>query len=98
MQEANVGILVVDDDPVTCKLLYFLLDSEGYDVWTAQTPEAALRVSEQEAVDLIILDVLMPRIDGFELLKRLRNTGSECPVMFLSANPIAFCHMSFDPE
>lgn len=80
-----MGILVIDDDPVTCKLLSFLLTSEGYTVWASQTPEAALSLVEQEPVDLIVLDVLMPRVDGFELFKRLRSTGCHCPVIFLSA-------------
>lgn len=83
--EAGVGILVVDDDPITCKLLSFLLSSEGYAVWTTQTPEAALTLVEEEAVELIILDILLPRLDGFELFKRLRSAGCDCPVIFLSA-------------
>lgn len=80
-----MGILVVDDDPVTCRLLSFLLSSEGHTVWTAQNFETAMATAEQEAVELIILDILMPRVDGFELFKRLRETGCDCPVIFLSA-------------
>ncbi len=96
-----MGILVVDDDPVTCRLLSFLLSTEGYTVWTAQTVETALDTAEQEAVELIILDIMMPRVDGFELFKRLREAGCECPVIFLSAktglsDKIAGLHLGAD--
>jgi DNA-binding response OmpR family regulator len=80
-----LGILAVDDDPSTCELLSLLLANEGFIVWAVQTPEEALKVAEEEAVELIILDIMMPRVDGFELFKRLRRIGCDCPVIFLSA-------------
>lgn len=80
-----MGILVIDDDPVTCRLLSFLLTGEGYTAWTCQHPEAALGIMQREAVELVILDIMMPGTDGFELLRQLRRAGHDFPVIFLSA-------------
>ncbi len=77
-------ILVVDDDPPSVKMVSFLLREEGYDVVTASSGEEALHKINTEAPDLVILDVMMPRIDGLTLCRRIRQQ-SDLPVIMLSA-------------
>jgi DNA-binding response OmpR family regulator len=77
-------ILVVDDDPPGLKLISFLLREEGYVVSTAQDGQTALKIMQQRAPDLVILDVMMPHIDGFEVCGRIRKMAN-IPIIFLSA-------------
>ena len=76
-------ILVVDDDPIYTKLLRFLLEGEGYTVTTAKSAERALEYLDHNEYDLILLDVVMPEMDGLELCRRIRPT-SQIPILFLS--------------
>lgn len=77
-------ILVVDDDPINTKLLKFLLTDEGYQVTAVHSAAQALPVVSQEQVDLILLDITMPGMDGLELCRRIRET-SGTPIIFISA-------------
>ncbi|MGB0384617.1 MAG: response regulator transcription factor [Ardenticatenaceae bacterium] len=77
-------ILIVDDDRPSVKMNSFLLREEGYDVLTAPNGLEALRALEKETIDLVILDVMMPVMDGHEALKKLREKY-DLPVIFLSA-------------
>ena len=77
-------ILVVDDDPTNTKLLRFLLMDEGYEVSVAHSPDEALKLAAAHAFDLMILDVMMPGMDGLELCRRIR-TSSSTPIIFISA-------------
>lgn len=77
-------ILVVDDDRPSLKLISFLLREEGYAVSTAQDGQTALTIIQQRPPDLVILDVMMPHIDGFEACRRIRKVA-KIPVIFLSA-------------
>jgi len=77
-------ILVVDDDRNNVKMLGFLLGEEGYEVVTADNGLTALRLVESERPDLVILDVMMPQLDGFEVCRRIRQT-MDVPIMMLSA-------------
>lgn len=77
-------ILVVDDDPPSVKMTAFLLREEGYEVLTAPNGREALRLLERERPDLVLLDVMMPGLDGFETLKQIRGRHN-IPVIFLSA-------------
>jgi DNA-binding response OmpR family regulator len=77
-------ILVVDDDPPSVKMISFLLREEGYEVISADNGAAALQVIDREAPDLLILDVMMPQIDGFEVCRRVRQKAN-IPIIFLSA-------------
>jgi DNA-binding response OmpR family regulator len=77
-------ILVVDDDAPNVKMISFLLREEGYDVVSADNGAAALDLVEREPPDLIILDVMMPHMDGFEVCRRIRQK-LEVPIIFLSA-------------
>jgi DNA-binding response OmpR family regulator len=80
-------ILVVDDDPVILRLLQVNFRLEGYDVLTASRGDDALRVAKQEDPDVIVLDVMMPGIDGYEVCRQLKEdaTTAAAPVVFLSA-------------
>jgi DNA-binding response OmpR family regulator len=77
-------ILVVDDDPTTQRLLKIALNADGHDVTLASDGLEALAQHEQEPADVIVLDIVMPGIDGFEVIQRIRATGDQVPVLFLS--------------
>jgi DNA-binding response OmpR family regulator len=77
-------ILVVDDDPPSVKMISFLLREEGYEVVSADNGESALELLDREAPDLVVLDVMMPHLDGFEVCRRIRQK-QDVPVIFLSA-------------
>ncbi len=81
------AILVVDDELTILELLTTLLDEEGYRVIPAVDGEAALAVLEREPVDLVITDVMMPRLGGVELVRALRQRDGmhATPVVLISA-------------
>ena len=77
-------ILVVDDDPPSVKMISFLLREEGYDVISTDNGLAALELIDSQTPDLVVLDVMMPHLDGFEVCRRIRQKV-DVPVIFLSA-------------
>jgi len=77
-------LLIVDDDTELCSLLKEFLEREGYSVQCVNEGREGLEQAQQGGYDLIILDVMLPGMDGFEILKRLR-TGSRVPVLMLTA-------------
>jgi len=77
-------ILVVDDDPPSVKMTAFLLREEGYEVITADNGRAALEMVQSQSPDLVIMDVMMPHIDGLEVTRRIRQT-MDVPIIILSA-------------
>lgn len=77
-------ILAVDDDRNNLKMLAFLLGEEGYEVLTAETGRAALALLDSQHPDLVILDVMMPQMDGLEVCRRIRQT-MDIPIIILSA-------------
>lgn len=79
------GILVIDDDEKITSMLRRGLAFEGYDVYTANNGTEGLAMVLTEDPDLIILDVMMPQLDGFEVCRRLREGGSKVPVLMLTA-------------
>lgn len=80
-------ILIVDDTPDNLLVLFSYLEEKGYKVLLAEDGESALQIAQSKAPDLILLDVLMPKIDGFETCRRLKAKPStkEIPVIFLTA-------------
>lgn len=80
-----VRILVVDDETNTRKFLKTVLESDSYDVETAENGEEALEKMATTHIDLIVLDIMMPKIDGYEFTKLLRDTQNEIPILMLSA-------------
>ena len=77
-------ILIVDDDAPNVKMISFLLREEAYDVVSVDNGAAALELVDRERPDLIILDVMMPHMDGFEVCRRIRQR-LDVPIIFLSA-------------
>lgn len=82
---AEARLLVVDDEPNIVELLSASLRFSGFQVATAGDGRAALKLAREERPDLIVLDVMMPGMDGFEVVRRLRSEGQHCPVVFLTA-------------
>lgn len=78
-------ILVVEDDKNTRKLLTTVLRNHGYNTFEAKDGVEALDVLEHNHVDLMVLDVMMPNMDGFTLTKTLRDGDSQLPILMLSA-------------
>ena len=77
-------VLVVDDEPAIVTLLCDFLDAEGFDVLTAQDGAAALAVLAREAVDCVVLDIMMPGPSGFDVCRQIR-TMADVPILFLTA-------------
>jgi DNA-binding response OmpR family regulator len=86
MAEAQ-RILICDDDPAILRVLEVNLEVEGYDVLLAHHGEEAYEVAVAEKPDLIILDIMMPRLDGYQTCEKLKATDEtkDIPVIFLSA-------------
>jgi two-component system OmpR family response regulator len=80
-----VRILVVDDEPSLTELLSMALRYEGCEVRTAAAGAAAVRAAREFRPDAVVLDVMLPDIDGFEVLRRLRADDDGVPVLFLTA-------------
>ena len=78
-------MLVVDDEPSIVDAIATALRYEGYDVAEARTGRAGLSAAQTGSVDLIVLDVMLPDIDGFEVARRLRADGVATPILFLTA-------------
>ncbi len=79
-----MNILVVDDEKLIRNVIRDYLENEGLTVYEAEDGKEAIRVFKEEKIDLIVLDIMMPVMDGFETLKEIR-TMSEVPVIMLSA-------------
>ena len=78
-------ILLIEDDPSITMGLELNLRAEGYNVILAHDGEEGLAKAKAEDIDLLILDVMLPRLNGFEVLRVLRGEGSDIPVLMLSA-------------
>jgi len=77
-------ILVIDDEAVICTTLQERLTMEGYEVLTASDGRKGLRVYHDHLVDLVITDVLMPELDGLEVVRTLRRLGTAIPIIVIS--------------
>ena len=86
---ANEKILVVDDDVNICELLRLYLTKEGYQVTIANDGEEGLDKFNQVKPDMVLLDVMMPKMDGLEVCRRIRKLGNT-PVMMLTAKGETF--------
>ena len=80
----TVHILLVDDEPLYLRLLKVNLESEGYEIVSARNGEEALEMVSQEIPDLIIMDVMMPKLDGIATCNRIRQF-SNVPIILLTA-------------
>lgn len=78
-------ILVIDDDPSVTNLLRRGLTYEGYLVNVAQSGEEGIAIAREHLPDLVILDIMMPGLDGLEVLRRLHTADNRLPILFLTA-------------
>ena len=78
-------VLLAEDDPLTRTGLAEILASEGYDVQVAIDGESALQLCKRQLPDFVCLDIMMPRVNGFEVCRRLRALYPELPIVFISA-------------
>ena len=81
-------IMVVDDDRNTRMLLKAVLEAENYSVYTAENGEDALAVMDLHHIDLVVLDIMMPKMDGYEFTKALRESNNNLPVLMVSAKQL----------
>ena len=81
-------ILVVDDDKNTRTLMKLVLEGDNYSVLTACNGEDALAVMDSSHVDLVVLDVMMPEMDGYQLIRALRESNNNLPILMVSAKQL----------
>ena len=82
-------ILIVDDDRNICELLRLYLEKEGYETYLAHDGETAVNMHAEMDIDLVLLDVMMPRVDGWEACRRIR-AKKETPIIMLTAKGETF--------
>ena len=84
-QQTDARLLVVEDEPNILELLSASLRYAGFDVVTAAAGSEAVQAAQRHRPDLIVLDVMLPDMDGFDVIRRLRGGGARIPVVFLTA-------------
>src|ERR1700709_1183836 len=82
---SSIRVLVVDDESTLTDLLSMALHYEDWEVKTASNGQQALQVSREFKPDVVVLDIMLPDIDGLQVLSRMRADGNEAPVLFLTA-------------
>ncbi|MBL7165077.1 MAG: response regulator [Dehalococcoidales bacterium] len=85
MVTGNAEILIVDDEPHLCDVLHRILTREGYQVRTAPDGETALELCRQKAPDVLLLDVMMPGMDGREVCRRVRESEVATHIIYFTA-------------
>ena len=78
-------ILIAEDDPNTRKLMCAVLQKNGFETLQAEDGAAALEIMDREHIDLAVIDVMMPNVDGYELTKQLRQAWETLPVLMITA-------------
>ena len=78
-------ILLVDDEPDFIQLMKFWLESKGYSVITAGDGEAAVELAKKEEPNIILIDLRMPKMDGVEAIKKIREFDKNIPIIIISA-------------
>lgn len=86
-KKINTRILVVDDSSTNIVLLEAILNGQGYQIETAQSVKEAYQIIKKEPINLILLDLLMPRVSGYDFLKEIKSNDStkDIPVIIVSA-------------
>ena len=84
-----VKILVVDDDKNIRKLITVVLEKEGFVVFNAKDGQEALSVLDKETIDLIIVDIMMPNVNGYEFTETVRLSNQKTPILMMSAKQLA---------
>ena len=85
MSTAKQKILIVDDEPDILELIEYNLKKEGYQVYLASNGQDGINVAKKVQPDLIILDIMMPKMDGFTLAEKCVNYNPDTPFLFLTA-------------
>lgn len=88
-QENRLGVLVVDDGPINRKLAKSILDGFGYGVQTAIDGVQALEILQRDTFDLVLLDLQMPEVDGFEVARTMRNRGDHTPIIAMTGSALS---------
>ncbi|MCH8193432.1 MAG: response regulator transcription factor [Planctomycetes bacterium] len=78
-------ILIVEDDPAILRGLKDNLEYESYDVVTARDGELGYRLIQEQRPDLVVLDLMLPKMDGYELCRKIRSEGMDMPILMLTA-------------
>ncbi|HEV2583814.1 MAG TPA: response regulator transcription factor [Ktedonobacteraceae bacterium] len=78
-------ILVIDDDQFANSLIHFVLSKEGYEVETVDSPRGVIQMIQKREPDLLIVDVMMPYLNGFEFARKLHDDGYDIPFIFITA-------------
>jgi two-component system, OmpR family, response regulator len=81
-------VLVTEDHADTRKLMETVLRKNGYDVFTACDGEEALRVMDEQHIDIVLLDVMMPKMDGYAFTEELRQNGINTPILMVTARQL----------
>ncbi len=84
-----VNVLIVDDDKNIRKLMRAVLERSGYNVYTASDGKEALELTDNVKVNLAVVDVMMPNMDGYEFTRTLRTLNDELPVLMVSAKQLS---------
>ena len=96
MKKKDIKILLVDDEPDVIEIIRYNLDQEGYKIYTASDGKEALKKAKKNIPHLIIMDVMMPKMDGIEACEQLRNDVSfnDTIIMFLTARGEDYSHVA----
>jgi len=81
-------VLVAEDNPNTRKLMETVLRREGYQVYTAQDGREALRLMDEQHIDIVLLDIMMPNMDGYTFTEELREGGNTTPILMVTAKQL----------
>ena len=90
-------ILIVEDDKELSQLFQNVLEKNGYQVKSASDGALALEILDKEYIDLIISDIMMPVMDGYELVSELRSAGYQIPVLMITARSVFSLHSFHEP-
>jgi len=88
IRDVMFHILVVDDDKNTRLLMRAVLENARYTVFTAENGEDALALMDKEHIDLVVLDIMMPKMDGYTFTQALRETNNNLPILMVSAKQL----------
>ena len=81
----KIKVLLVEDETSLAMILSDTLEPQGFEMRTAHDGEEGLRMFAEQKPDVLVADVMMPKMDGFEMVRRIRKTDSRTPVLFLTA-------------
>lgn len=93
---AQASVLVIDDDDVIRMVVRDALESVGYTVHEADAPEVGLSLAEQLHPDIVMVDIMLPRIDGLQVVHQMRTGGLPCKVVVFSATGTRHAHEAFE--